>query len=212
MVLGIGAATAYVGNGLLPWYILLLVVLSVVCTAMAGFVINDYFDIKIDRINHPDRLIVTRRMSRDGAMHYFYGLVAVAMVFGLVAAWLTESKYLAGVAVLMPGLLWFHSSSYKRQFMVGDVVISVAAAMAPLSVALAANTQEAYLILGERAIQFMLGAWIFTLLQALDEEAGDRELEVHSMPVVCGRLATKIAIAVLCVLFLAVTVHVVVRF
>ena len=35
---------------LMPWWILTLLMLSVVCIAAGGYVINDYFDVKIDRI------------------------------------------------------------------------------------------------------------------------------------------------------------------
>ena len=35
----------------LPWYVLLLLTLAIVFIAAGGYVINDYFDVKIDRIN-----------------------------------------------------------------------------------------------------------------------------------------------------------------
>ncbi|MBP1663882.1 MAG: prenyltransferase [Bacteroidetes bacterium] len=40
-----------------------------------GYIINDYFDVKIDRINRPDRVIVSekilRRFIRSGTCHPF---------------------------------------------------------------------------------------------------------------------------------------------
>ena len=57
----------------LLWWHLLLLIVAVVCIAAGGYVINDYFDVKIDRINHPDELVVTRDVSKEQAMHLFYG-------------------------------------------------------------------------------------------------------------------------------------------
>ena len=58
-------------QSVMPWWVLSLLILSVVCVAAGGYVINDYFDVKIDRINRPDDLIVTHIISRDGAMRLF---------------------------------------------------------------------------------------------------------------------------------------------
>ena len=55
----------------MPWWVLMLLILSVVCVAAGGYVINDYFDVKIDRINRPDDMVVTRVISREAAMNWF---------------------------------------------------------------------------------------------------------------------------------------------
>ena len=62
-----------------------------VCIAAGGYVINDYFDVKIDRINRPDDLIVTRIISRDAAMLIFQVLTAVGIVCGGVVSWGSRS-------------------------------------------------------------------------------------------------------------------------
>ena len=42
--------------------------LSTVCIAAAGYIINDYFDIKIDIVNKPERVVVGRYLKRRWAM------------------------------------------------------------------------------------------------------------------------------------------------
>mgnify|MGYP003420127033 CR=1 FL=1 len=69
----------------MPWWVLLLLIVSTVLIAAGGYVINDYFDVKIDRINHPDDLIVTRHITRDGAMRLFQVLTVIGVCMGLVA-------------------------------------------------------------------------------------------------------------------------------
>ena len=121
----------------LPWYLLLLLILATVFIAAGGYVINDYFDVKIDRINRPDELIVTRSISKPAAMRLSIILSGTGIVCGLIAAVLLRSLTIGMLFILIPGLLWFYSSSYKRLFMVGNLIIALLAATTPMLVAMA---------------------------------------------------------------------------
>ena len=121
----------------LAWYVLLLLTVAIVLIAAGGYVINDYFDVKIDRINRPDEVIVTRTISKPAAMRLSVALSAVGALCGLTVAVLLRSWTIGSIFILVPGLLWFYSSSYKRLFMVGNLTIALLAAMTPMMVALA---------------------------------------------------------------------------
>ena len=114
-----------------------LMMLSVTFIAAGGYVINDYFDIKIDRINKPDQLIVTQSVTKDAAMHCHQLLTILGAAMGLVVAWWCRSWGIGLTMILVPGLLWFYSSSYKRQFIIGNVIVAFLAAMPSLVVAMA---------------------------------------------------------------------------
>ena len=121
---------------LMPWWILLLLILSIVFITAGGYVINDYFDVKIDRINRPDDLVVTRHITRDGAMYLFYALTIIGVLLGLVVAWWSHCWTFAMILVVVPGLLWFYSASYKRQLLVGNIVVSFLSALVPMLIAI----------------------------------------------------------------------------
>ncbi len=70
-------------------------------------------------------------------MRLFQGLTAVGVVAGRAAAWLCRSYAMAMIYVLVPGLLWFYSASYKRMLVVGNLIVAFCAALTPLLVALA---------------------------------------------------------------------------
>ena len=120
----------------MPWYILLLLILATVLIAAGGYVINDYFDVKIDRINRPDAVIVTRTVSKPAAMQLSIWLSGIGIVCGIAIAILLRSWTLGMLFILVPGLLWFYSSSYKRLFMVGNLIIALLAALTPMLVAM----------------------------------------------------------------------------
>ncbi len=207
----------------LPGSILLLIMLATVFIAAGGYVINDYFDVKIDRINRPDELIVTRSISKPAAMHLSLSLSGIGMVCGIVAAFLLRSLTIGILFIIVPGLLWFYSSSYKRLFMIGNLIIALLAALTPMLVALAnvailqlryatilpytTLQHDLYAWLGGFALFAFLLTWIREIVKDMQDQMGDRELECHSMPVVWGDLWTKIFVTALIVLTIAIIGH-----
>lgn len=207
----------------LPGYVLLLLIASVVLIAAGGFVINDYFDVKIDRINRPDELIVTRSISKPTAMQLSLCLSSTGVVCGLVVAVLLRSLTLGILFVLVPGLLWFYSSSYKRLFMVGNLIVAFLTGLLPMVVAITNVAQlrllyasilpytyleqDLYAWLGGFALFAFLLTWIREIIKDLQSQMGDRELECHSMPVVWGERWTKIFVTALIVLTLVILGH-----
>lgn len=200
----------------LPWYILLLIAAATILIAAGGYVINDYFDIKIDRINRPDQLIVSQYISKENAMRLSIGLSGVGMVCGLVAAWLLRSSTIAILFAIIPGLLWFYSSSYKRLLIVGNVTIALLSALSPMMIAIANVAQlqlkystilpyttlehDIYAWVGGFSLFAFLLTWIREIVKDLQDQMGDRELECHSMPIVWGNIVTKIVVTALIVL------------
>ncbi len=207
----------------LPGSILLLIMLATVFIAAGGYVINDYFDVKIDRINRPDELIVTRSISKPAAMHLSLSLSGIGIVCGIVAAVLLRSLTIGILFILVPGLLWFYSSSYKRLFMIGNLIIALLAALTPMLVALAnvavlqlryatilpytTLQHDLYAWLGGFALFAFLLTWAREIVKDMQDQMGDRELECHSMPVVWGDLWTKIFVTALIVLTIAIIGH-----
>jgi 4-hydroxybenzoate polyprenyltransferase len=209
---------------LMPWWILTLLIVSVIGIAAGGYVINDYFDVKIDRINRPDNLVVTRIISRDAAMNLFYGLTAVGVIAGTVVAWWAHSWTLLFTYVVIPGLLWFYSASYKRMFLVGNLVVAFASAIVPLLVAIANADYLHHLyqnalayspIVGElyvwtggfAAFAFLL-TWVREIVKDIEDIEGDREMECRTLPIVWGDKAAKIIATILLVVIATLIVYI----
>lgn len=209
---------------LMPWWVLTLLIVSVVGIAAGGYVINDYFDVKIDRINRPDNLVVTRIISRDTAMHLFYGLTAVGVIAGTVVAWWAHSWTLLFTYVVIPGLLWFYSASYKRMFLIGNLVVAFASAIVPLLVAIANADYLHHLyqnalayspIVGElyvwtggfAAFAFLL-TWVREIVKDIEDIEGDREMECRTLPIVWGDKVAKIIATVLLVVIATLIVYI----
>ena len=203
----------------MPWWVLLLLILSTIFIAAGGYVINDYFDVKIDRINRPDDMVVTRVISREGAMQWFYVLTALGIASGLAVAWWARSWNLLFIYIVIPGLLWFYSASYKRMLLVGNLIVAFISALVPLLVALVnadylhhlykdtlAYTpiiNELYVWLGGFALFSFLLTWAREVVKDIEDIEGDREMECRTMPIVWGEKVSKAVVTTLVVVTMA---------
>lgn len=208
----------------MPWWILVLLILSTICIAAGGYVINDYFDVKIDRINRPDDMVVTRVISREGAMRWFYVLTAVGITAGLATAWWAHSWNLLFIYVVIPGLLWFYSASYKRMLLVGNLIVAFISALVPLIVAIIhadylqhlygdslAYTPiigQLYIWLGGFALFSFLLTWAREVVKDMEDIEGDREMECRTMPIVWGETASKVVVTILVVATMALVSYI----
>lgn len=125
------------GFGLLvPVDYFALTVLATVLVAAGGYAINDYFDIKIDWANKPKTVIVGRLVKRRVAMAAHIVLTFLGIVIGSYASWRTGLWELSSLYLFAALSLWFYSTSLKNQFITGNVVIALMAAMTVLMVGL----------------------------------------------------------------------------
>jgi len=60
---------------------LYVLILTTVLVAASGYMINDYYDVKIDYINKPDEVVVGKNIKRRTVMllHTFFNFAAISM-------------------------------------------------------------------------------------------------------------------------------------
>jgi len=185
-----------------------LMIFGWVLIAAGGYVLNDYFDIKIDLINRPKKQIVGNTISRSKAMMMHQVLTGLGILCGLVLAFLIRSFTTGFIFIVVPGLVWFYSASYKRQFITGNLVVSFLSAMSVLIVGVAQIAilqkeygklifettipHQIYAWIGGFAGFAFLCTWIREIIKDMEDEKGDREMECHTMPIKCGIVRTKL--------------------
>ena len=204
---------------------LALLIVSSVFIAAGGYIINDYFDIRIDEINRPDTQIVGKSISRKQAMFFYQIMSAIGIIAGLALSYYAQSLTYAFIFLMTVGLLWFYSSSYKRQLVVGNSIVSILAALTPFIVALFENrflfltygsSEELQLIcnsimswIGGFSLFAFLWTFIREIIKDIEDEEGDREMESHTFPVVLGIAKTKIVLYLLITIALGIGAYIV---
>ena len=110
----------------------ILIVFSTVLIAAAGNMINDYFDIKADRVNKPDRLIVSKYIKKRWVIILHWTFNSLAFIIGIYLSYRYKSLVFAFVNLLSINLLWFYSTYFKKKLLVGNVMIGLLTTLVPL--------------------------------------------------------------------------------
>jgi len=116
-----------------PWYDFVILVAATVFITAGGYVINDYFDIKTDLINK-GKVIVGTKIPRRKAMmwHNIFNVSGVAA--GFYISYKSGYFWLGTLFLVVSGLLYFYSASYKRQFLIGNIIVALLTGMVPMLV------------------------------------------------------------------------------
>lgn len=171
--------------------------LSTVCIAAAGYLINDYFDIKIDAINRPQKSILENPVHRRRAIIAHGVLSGVGLILAAIVAFRAGRPlgvlWQAGTVVL----LWFYSTHFKRMFLVGNVVVAfltgLTVALLPLfEPAVQADTGSGpdspfAILAGFAAFAFLL-TWMREIVKDAEDLKGDAAEGCDTMPIRWGLL------------------------
>lgn len=190
----------------LPDFILLVIV-TLLITA-AGYIINDYFDVKIDRINKPDKLTIDRQVSARSAIATHLILNGVATALGFYLAYRVHSITFGFLFPFIAVLLWMYSASFKRTFLWGNIIVALLSAFVILIVWLfeffylklqadsfAALIQEMGAV-NKLFLAYATFAFLVSLLREIikdmEDSEGDARYGCRTLPLVIGIPRTRI--------------------
>src|SRR5688500_2437746 len=91
----------------------------------AGYIINDYFDINIDEVNKPEKMVVDKVINRRWAIAWHFILSITGILFTAMALPVFDKWYLLLGNIFCVILLWFYSTTFKQKLLIGNIIISV---------------------------------------------------------------------------------------
>ena len=101
--------------------------------------INDYFDRRIDQVNKPKEVLIGNKIDRRNAMILHINLNIIGVLIGFYLAYVVHIYILAIVYLIVTGLFWYYSTNYKRQFLIGNIIVAILTCLVPLQVVLYEN-------------------------------------------------------------------------
>lgn len=196
-----------------------LLVFSTVIIAGAGNIINDYFDIKADRINRPDRIIIARYIKPRTAILSHWIINFIAFTIAVYLSYSHDTFWYVFIHLLSINLLWGYSVLLKRTLYFGNIVIAFLTGLVPVLVGIyykqVLNFDDLLLMpVGNEAVElfpftsrhpenfsliigFGLGAFAFMLnwareiVKDMEDVQGDKKLKAKTIPIRFGYLRSK---------------------
>ncbi len=188
-----------------------LLVLSTSLLAAAAYVINDYFDQKSDMINRPNEVVIGKGINRRWSMFFHLLLNGIAIIIGFYLSYKIGKYKLAILYLIVPGLLWYYSTFFKKKLMIGNFVLAGFVALVPLlvplfEIPLLRKTYNSGIIqlnidfenlfiwiLSFAFFTFMM-TMILVLIKDISNKEGDIESRRKTLPIVYGVKTTKTVI------------------
>jgi len=180
-----------------------LLVLATVLVSAAGYVINDYFDLRIDRINKPGKVIVGRLISRRTAILWHWILNTAGVLMGMYLSWQIRYWPLALIFATVPLVLWLYSIRFKRSFLTGNITVAVLSAMVVGLVWLVEyRAANLYYAVGPELMRAGFYAWLYAsfafittlireIVKDMQDYVGDKKTGCRSMAIVAGLETTR---------------------
>jgi 4-hydroxybenzoate polyprenyltransferase len=205
-----------------------LLVLSTVILTAAGYIINDVNDVDADNINKPDKVIIGNYVSSKAAEYIYVFLNFIAIGLGIYVSYKIEVRFVSLAFMMVAALLYFYSTSYKGQLILGNIVVSAFAAIVPLMVLLfelplLRKKYNAFELTSSDIslnpiIRWVAAFSVFAFLISLAREIvkdmedieGDSYCEIRTLPVAYGLKVSKISVFSILVIILLLVAYLVI--
>jgi 4-hydroxybenzoate polyprenyltransferase len=177
-----------------------------VLIAAAGYIINDYFDLNIDRINKPGKIVVERLIKRRWAIVWHLVFSFIGVLLGFYVGWKAGVFWLGFANLACVVALWFYSTTFKKKLLSGNVIISLLTAWVVLVVGfithyrMATNIPLYGTINASKLLRFTFlyagFAFIICLIREvikdIEDMSGDMKYGCRTMPIVWGVHVSKV--------------------
>jgi 4-hydroxybenzoate polyprenyltransferase len=201
-----------------------LMIVATLLIAASGYIINDYFDVSIDAVNKPFRLTVNKLIPRYFAINLHLSFNIIAVVLAFAVSYIAGNYKLSFIYIVAAGLLWFYSSTYKKMFLLGNLVISLLTALVvllPVLFELPVLTQTDYSgkisavqlhaarIIVYTTVGYSIFAFLTTFIREIvkdmEDIKGDTGGGAHTVPIIVGLNASKWIVTFIWLLLIAFT-------
>lgn len=167
---------------------------STILIAAAGYIINDYYDIKIDYVNKPHKVVVGKLVKRRIVLfsHAALNVIGIAIGFYL-------NLYVGVINFVAGFMLWIYSNRLKRMPFIGNVVIASLAGLSILVVAI--YYQRNYSLLVNYAVFAFSINLVREVIKDMEDLRGDMRFGSKTLPIIWGLRRTKYFLYGLIILF-----------
>lgn len=173
-----------------------ILVLSTVCIAAAGYIINNIFDKETDFINKKD-VIVGTSISETMAYNLYIGINVLGVGCGFYLSNAIEKPGFTLLFIIISGTLYLYASSLKQSLLIGNIIVAILTAVSVIIVGLfdlypmiTPDNQIHLGILFKILLDYALFAFLINfireIIKDLEDVNGDYNLGMNTLPIALG--------------------------
>ena len=195
----------------------LLLVIATICIAAAGNVINDIYDMDIDAINRPTKLLIGRSISEKAANRIFIILNILGVAVGFYLANSIGKPGFAAIFIIISALLYMYASYVKGILLLGNLLISLLVAFSILIIgifdivpAITSEDKAGQLVAMQILLHYAFFAFFINLIREMVKDVqdinGDKNGGLNTLPIAIGSKRTAYIIFGLSVLTVLIVI------
>jgi 4-hydroxybenzoate polyprenyltransferase len=175
-----------------------LLVLSTLLVAAAGYIINDINDIETDKVNKPNKVIINKSISEKNAFTFFMLLNITGVGIGFYLANTVGKSELFVLFFVCSALLYLYATSLKQMPLIGNIVVSLVVALAPILVgffelfpSMTFQNRSVQITFFKIILDYAIFAFMINLIRELIKDIedidGDYKAGMETLPIILGR-------------------------
>lgn len=185
-----------------------LLVLATFCIAAAGNIINDIYDVEIDKINKPTKVLIGKKISERNANHMFIILNVIGVAIGFYLANSIGKPSFAALFIVFSALLYLYASYLKGILLIGNIAVSALVAMSLIIIslfdllpAITPQNQTEQSAVFKIVLHYALFAFSINLIREIVKDLqdinGDKRGGINTLAIALGRKRTITIVFVL---------------
>ena len=185
-----------------------LLVVTTLCIAAAGNIINDIYDLETDTVNKPKKVIIGRQVSEKLAYNLFFAFNILGIIIGFYISHSIGKSSFFSIFVIISLALYVYASYLKGTVLFGNLLISFLVSMSIMIVGIfdllpgiIPQTKDSQMIFFKFMMNYAIFAFLINLTREIIKDIqdidGDYKAGMNTLPIALGReRANKIAFAI----------------
>ncbi|MGQ9469140.1 MAG: geranylgeranylglycerol-phosphate geranylgeranyltransferase [Nitrososphaerales archaeon] len=150
-----------------------------------SMVVNDYYDIEVDKVNRPDRPLPSGAISINSAMILALILLSIGIASSILIGLINFTYYNFVIASVFAFIAWFYNFWGKKRGFIGNIMVSLSVAIPYIYGGMAVNNADRPLLLW-LALTSFLAATGREVIKTISDIKGDELRGVKSVARVYG--------------------------
>jgi 4-hydroxybenzoate polyprenyltransferase len=175
----------------------LLLISATFLSAAAGYIINDYMDVKLDMVNKPKAVIIGKSISRRWAIFLHAGF----NIFAIFLAWQISYR-VAALVFTCSLLLWMYSQYFKKSYLLGNLLVALMTASTIFILIPFDENTNIYACIAYSLFAFFSNL-IREIIKDTEDMRGDSKFNAKTLPIKLGIRKTKTILNYLQIIFIS---------